>query len=1658
MKSASERSNTQLSGGIYSFLLAEKNMRSRRSSTRASLQAAISFTVEALESRQLLSGSISGTVFNDINGNGAMLPGSGIAGAQVYLDLQGIDKFVAGDPVATTDGAGNYGFTGLAAANYLVRPVPVAGKVITAPIFGGKYFVQLGANQNVTGDTFGVQAARTPNFTLNGQLLVAGTSGSQQTLTRYNADTSTDVSFGSLGVVTLPVSVSGQPTSAVAQGGNTVITYPAQTVTLDNLGNVVSITNNGNGSTPNAPTNLTATAISPTSVQLGFTDNSTNDTGFVIQRRSPGAANFVTVGTISGSVTGPSTGFVGFADNNVLPNSTYSYIVYAVNGTAASSAAGPTDVLTPNGVATGASISGTVHGNNGNVQVYLDLNGSGAYVSGDPIITTDAQGKYSFSGLNPGNYLVRIVPQSGWFTVNPVYGGKYFVQLAANQTVNGDDFSVVSLPSFKIGSQYLAYGISASTGNGFLERFNADASTDVTFGGLDTALGVVNLPATVVGNPSSAAVQSDGKIVVTYPGSVVTLSATGIILSIAPGTGQTLNAPSGLTATATSPASVRIAFMDNSTNEDTFVLERSSSAAGPFVSIANIGGFGGGGGVTGTGPVVYSDSTVQPNTTYYYRVYGITTSNVQSPIAGPASVTTPSVGTGGATIAGTVYSDINGDNSKNPFTTLAGAQVYLDLQGLDRLVAGDPVATADINGKYIFTGLTPGNYLVRPVLPAGDVITGPLFGGKYFVQLAANQNVTGDDFSLYPVPSTQFVVNGQLIVAPVVLNQSTLRRFNADGAVDVTFGTYGTVTLPPSVTGNPSSITAQPNGNLVATYFTSVATLSPSGTVLSVTPTTGQNINAPTGLTATATSPTTVQLTFTDNSTNETSFHIERSTSPAGPFDASLVVYSNGPGTGTVSTVDVVSPNTTYYYRVYAAIDSAGSVVARSASAGPVSVTTPATVGVAGIYGTVSIEYSIGGAATALAGTQVYLDLQGTGHFVSGDPVATTDANGKYSFVNVAAGNYSVRVVPVQDRFVVSPTSGGARPVQLPANQASTGNDFTILGSHQYSLNGKFYAAIYINNTNLIYRFNADQTLDTTFGNQGVVDVGGLYNNSISYQSVTEFVAGPNGTIVIPMYYGNVYVVLSSSGVLQSVNLSSLIATGVTATADTPTSVQVSFNVGIPNAGGYEVDRSSSPNGPFALIDIVTATPDGLGNGIYHYVDNSVSPGTTYYYAVAPYAKQYDESAAVAVTTPNYPNLGTSISGKVFFDTKISDGIPNFGEVGAPGRQVYLDLGGIGSYVSGDPIVTTDASGQYSFTGLQPGSYVVRVTPQTGSYIDAPLFGGKYYVQLTASQSVRGENFGIVPITADVSLTQPNGEILIGSGSNLYRLNPDTSSDVTFGNSGGGVRGKVTLPFVGPIYIPRNYPDTSTFGVRNIALRSDDGIYVSYFGSDLSSGKDAEYLSLLDSLGNVVSTIPDGGGNLYGAVTTETGLQILTGGKVLVSGVTTVPATGPDSVHITRPILNRYNADLTPDPTFNYPADSIFGTPNGVAVQADGTLLVVLPNDSVKLTATGALDASRVLPVATDVTAAPTSATTVTIQFTDNSTAEQFYEVESSTSGTGDWKLKGTVQGSASTGQRLFTVADAIPGQLTYYRVRAVNGAVESNPSAVVAATTPAMG
>ncbi|HEX4795571.1 MAG TPA: choice-of-anchor Q domain-containing protein [Humisphaera sp.] len=98
---------------------------------------------------------ISGTVFNDANGNGVFDASEhGVAGFRVFVDLNHDGTFETSEPSALSDVSGNWSIAGLAAGSYVVRiALSLFEKATTPP--GGALSITLSAGQFVSGKLFG---------------------------------------------------------------------------------------------------------------------------------------------------------------------------------------------------------------------------------------------------------------------------------------------------------------------------------------------------------------------------------------------------------------------------------------------------------------------------------------------------------------------------------------------------------------------------------------------------------------------------------------------------------------------------------------------------------------------------------------------------------------------------------------------------------------------------------------------------------------------------------------------------------------------------------------------------------------------------------------------------------------------------------------------------------------------------------------------------------------------------------------------------------------------------------------------------------------------------------------------------------------------------------------------------------------------------------------------------------------------------------------------------------------------------------------------------------------------------------------------------------------------------------------------------------------
>ena len=283
-----------------------------------------------------------------------------------------------------------------------------------------------------------------------------------------------------------------------------------------------------------------------------------------------------------------------------------------------------------------------------------------------------------------------------------------------------------------------------------------------------------------------------------------------------------------------------------------------------------------------------------------------------------------------------------------------------------------------------------------------------------------------------------------------------------------------------------------------------------------------------------------------------------------------------------------------------------------------------------------------------VAGVTVYLyAADGTTKLDS----TVTDALGQYIFNALTPGDYIVGFENLPAGFVFSPTDAGADDAADSDVNPTTGQTPVITleaGQNDMTWDAGIHNA----------------TLPTgALGNQVWYD----YNNDGIQDPGEPGVAGV--TVVLYDDMGNVL-----------------------ATTVTDANGNYVFN-NLP-AGDYQIGFENLPQ------DYVFVTP---GAGTDSTLDSDVSPGTGLT-GIIPLANgEVNLTVDAGITNAN-TGSGTASLGDVVWNDANQDGIQDPGELGVPGVTVTL-YAADGTTVLGT--TTTDALGNYSFTGLPAGDYVV---------------------------------------------------------------------------------------------------------------------------------------------------------------------------------------------------------------------------------------------------------------------------------------------------------------------------------------------------------------
>jgi streptogramin lyase len=225
-------------------------------------------------------------------------------------------------------------------------------------------------------------------------------------------------------------------------------------------------------------------------------------------------------------------------------------------------------------------------------------------------------------------------------------------------------------------------------------------------------------------------------------------------------------------------------------------------------------------------------------------------------------------------------------------------------------------------------------------------------------------------------------------------------------------------------------------------------------------------------------------------------------------------------------------------------------------------------------------------------------------------------------------------------------------------------------------------------------------------------------------------------------------------------------------------------------AAGGNGQITSGPNGDLYIGEGGAAVGVGIFNTTTH---------TETSYGVPPFIEANSLPIGIAIGPDGNVWLGGSnvinkaeiipanqvaISGFVYLDPGGSGTTDNGGVDNA---TVFLDLKNDGALDAGDPIAITNIFGYYTFTGLAPGTYTVRIAPYPGNVATFPN-NSTQTVTLTGGQLGSPSQLGffstspLIPITYNLSpFGTKNPDVQTAEVNGLYELILGRAPDATGG-------------------------------------------------------------------------------------------------------------------------------------------------------------------------------------------------------------------------------------------------------------------------------------
>ncbi len=980
-------------------------------------------------------GTVSGEVYNDLNGNGVLDSGEpGLANWTVDLYRNGVGLVAS----TTTGSNGLFSFSAVGVGSYTVEEVLESGYVettsptaysLTTTEAGHVTGINFGDFQTVTVSGEVYDDANDDGSLDDGEQGLSGwtvnlLNSASQIVASTTSNTSGDYSFASVGPGTYTV-------EEVLQTGFIQTSSPASYSVTTSSGQNVANLNFGD---------LLVEAVS------GEVYNDLNGNG-VLDSGEPGLAGWTVNLLNSASQVVATTTTDSHGDYSFTITSTGTYTVQEVLQSGYTVTAPASGNYTET-LESGQSITGLNFGNFQAVtlggEVYSDLSDSGVLTAGDPGLsgwtvnllnssnkvvattTTASTGDYSFTVANPGTYSLEEVLQSDYELTEPA-SGSYSETLTSGQSVAGlnfGDFALVTPTTTVVtpASSSVGYGQSVT----FTATVSSSAGTPPG-GSVQFLVDGVSFASPVALSGATAA------LAIAEPAGSYTVTAEytgdthfGATLASAE-TGATLTVTQAVTATVVTPPTATISAGLSETFTATVSSTDGTPPSGTVQFLVD--------GSTYGSPMALSGATATLPITEPLGIYTIAaeytgTANFAATLT--SGETTAALTVTSATLVSIAVTPASPSITKGLTQQFTATGTYTDKSTANLTSevtwASATPAVATISAAGLATALTGGTTAITATLGS---VTSP--GDTLTVLKAATSTVV--------TPSSASVTYGQS--ATFTATVSSAAGTPADGSVQFLvdgsdFGTpasvtEGTAALPIAEPMGTFTITAEYTGDkgfaatLASAETAATLTVGPAATTTSVSPV---STSVPSGESATFTAVVT-------------------SSSAGRPPDGTVQFLVNGSDYGSAVTVTdgtatlpVTEPIGTYSVTAQYAGDGTNYSASAVSSASTLTVTQAITkTATATVVTPASASVNFGQSVTFTANVTSTSGTPTDGSFQFlvnganyGDPVPLSSVGEAELAITEGAGTYSV-----------SARYGGDTTYAATAQSAETSGTLTVM-------------------------------------------------------------------------------------------------------------------------------------------------------------------------------------------------------------------------------------------------------------------------------------------------------------------------------------------------------------------------------------------------------------------------------------------------------------------------------------------------------------------------------------------------------------------------------------------------------------------------------------